>query len=331
MNRTQIDLANPPRHSSIVPSFIAGQSFAKSAVLVMCFVLVLVSQETRGDQRRVFAVGRGPNLVSLALEFEEQAGTFRDLNLGTSSLYPAVTNTGSSLLILERSSGLPQRQRIAEYSLDGTYLGDFVDLEPTLAPANSIETDRIGNVYLRNVGDVRRYDADGQLSLSIPTPNPGNGGIGIDADRSGNIFVSVTTGFRKYSSNGTLLESIATPLGFLGDLSVDEVGELLYVGAQQGGVAVYDISGAQANLLRTFPTPPSVGLTYDEATGNLLLASQEASLQEYTPEGLLVGNYIYPAWFFDVTTVLVPEPGTGFGLALLLPALFRWPRVTRVQ
>lgn len=263
-------------------------------------------------------------VTSKLVRFDSGIETF-SVNAGASSAFQGVAPLGGNLLVADYVNEAIQR-----FSSTGAYLGQFAAFtNPTF-----LESDSAGNVYtsqsvLGPSDVVTRFNS---LGVVTQTYGSGNSGSvrGVDADAAGNVYVAHHLGISsgtlsKYAANGTFLNSVALDFSPF-DLSIDEVGQRLYVadGTIGGpGIRILDISGAIPSSIGSIATPAGergVGIHYSPSSSSVLV-SMETALGghglEYSLAGSLLDEYSVANTIimFDITTLPIPEPST---IALLM-------------
>ncbi len=281
---------------------------SRISIAILALVISLISVDIlHAQQRRIFATTTTLDQMSNEIvEFDEANGVLNTLETGT-TFRASLAALGDTILTLDLL------RSVSEYDLDGNYLGEF--LEPQPQSYDQIETDKAGNVYLNGSNGALRLNSEGGITLQ--TPRIGN--LGIDADAAGNIYIgrngSGPNGMgtlTKLSPSGQVLAESDVPFLFVGDLTIDEANQRLYVAEQPGGMAVFDISTPTPTLENSFELPwQTTGVSFDEASGNVLVGSLSFQLFEVNAAGDIVNSFFDTTFFEDVVSIPVPEPASG--------------------
>ena len=259
-------------------------------------------------------------------------GTTEVFSVGTTAnAFHGVAALGDNVLVADFGDA----DVIRQFTTDGVELAPFA---ATLAVF--VESDSSSNVYSTTGGlepgnkTLTRYDSAGAVTLSV-TSTSASGLLGIDADSAGNIYVVADSGLgstpnwiEKYDSAGNLLNS--TPvLGTPYDISIDEVGQQLFVAGQNSEIQIFDIGGPAPVLSGTINTPSdwiTGGVGFSSDNGTLMVAENGiftgvAAGYELALDGTVLNSYLPSSaeLAFDIlVTKSVPEPSTlvlaGLGL-----------------
>ena len=238
----------------------------------------------------------------------ERDGTFDAKVAADSGILTTIATNGTDVFIGDFSS-----DEIRRYAPDGTFLGIFADSSTHAGNLNNIEFDSAGNLYATQSGSFSqprtnlRYNSSGTLSETFSHPSlvfPD----AIDADAAGNVWIAngaavgIGDELFKFSADGTFLANydldgiVSNP----SDMAIDESGQRLFIadefGGSSAGVKLFDISGSSPTFVRSLATPGLsgvLGLSYDDATGNLLVAD-DSGAKEITTSGTVVHTYSTP-------------------------------------
>lgn len=241
---------------------------------------------------------------------------------------------GTTLFVAQENAYLKK------YSANGDFLGDAsgADLGQTQFGAK-IETDLAGSIYYHAGNVIRRINANGFVTQAYPTTPQFVDGI--DADRHGNLYAlrrdfGIEARLYKYNSAGTLVGFVAiSQFGILGDLVIDEAGEMLYftdLNDDAFSIKAYDISGSAPVFHSAIPTPGALsGLFFDPASRHLF-ATQASGIRgwELALDGAIIRRFRIDAdegsaFHFDIAAITIPEPSTML-LALTIVGLVAWRR-----
>jgi hypothetical protein len=282
-----------------------------------------------------------PDFQSKLFRFDMGVETF-GVSTGSplESAFHGVTVLNGNILVSDYLAEVIER-----FAPDGTHLGSFaLTVSPTF-----LETDSSGNVYTTPASlsppVATRFNSSGAVTREFTDPLVFHELAGIDADAAGNVYIVNQTEadghhLAKFSPGGVLLNT--TFLGAINgrDLAIDEVSNRLYMadGSSAGsGIKIFDISGAMPVLTGSISTPATAridGVHFATESGNILATdfgnvSNDPRGMEFSPTGTLLREYrpTGAMFSFDITTFVIPEPGSLWLLIVGLVGLGSCGRV----
>ena len=144
-----------------------------------------------------------------------------------------------------------------------------VDLDPALGELpEGVAVDKRGDVFfsVSPLGEVRKLDRDGSVSLlaQVVPPGSGNGPIGMAVDAPGNVYVATatfdpeTSGVYKIARDGSFARLPGTgAIAFPNGVALDQLGNL-YVTDTVGG-AVWRVPANGGPATKWFESPLLLG------------------------------------------------------------------------
>ena len=202
------------------------------------------------------------------------------LNLPTDT----ATDSSGNLYIVDYGGNLIRKVdtkgNISTFAGNGTYTGDIGDGGPatsaTIGFPTSVAVDKSGNVFIANIGNVRKVDTSGNISTPVA-----RSGIGLTFDSAGNLYITERNGTAvfEWTPGGVLSTVAGGAFGFSGDggpanqaalnfpsgVAVDAAGNIYFADKGNNRVRKVDTKG----IITTYAGTGTAGFSGDggPATG----------------------------------------------------------------
>lgn len=203
-----------------------------------------------------------------------------------------------------------QNGRVIKYNPSGSYVSEFISNDQLYWPT-SIAIDELDNLYILDLGVIKKFDSDGIYIGQFGGSGTGNGEFMFAQDiaiaPSGEIYVVEFGNFRvqSFSTSGVYISqfSLGEQQESAAGIAIDSLGRIYITHADTGRVEIFDEDGNNISSLNVAPGQgASSGAPFDIAinSDNVIYITQfdgSGAVQRYDPSGNYVSEFIPPGGY----------------------------------